>query len=185
MTVILLIIKTFLSKVIATILSWLKSLVNFAKNNPKTTACIVGAILISVVSSYLAYGRGVDSQKEVIESLTKNVAEYKKADEERKDKLEKLETLAKDAKEASDKANTKNKEDLDKLVKDYEVKLSKERSVSKVIRVPYTVEIIKEGKTITLPQEYSLFVGSDNKPYCDRLSNAFLTTVNDILKVDN
>lgn len=185
MTVILLMIKTFLSKLIATVLSWLKSLLNFAKNNPKTAACIVGAILVSAVSSYVAYGKGVASQKEIIESLTKSVAEYKKADEERKDKLEKLEVLAKEAKEASDKVNAKNKEDLDKLVKDYEVKLSKEKSVSKVIKVPYTVEIIKEGKTLSLPQEYSLFIGSDNKPYCDRLSNSFLSTVNDILKVDN
>jgi hypothetical protein len=185
MTVIFLIIKTFLSKLLAAVISAIQALVHFVRENPKTTACIVGGVLIAGLSGYVAYNKGVASQQARIESLDKLVLFYKQADTERKDKIAKLEIDAKLLADQNTEANEKNKKELDSLVKTYETKLAAEKLVSKVIRVPYTVEVIKEGKTITMPQEYSVFVGPDNKPYCDRLSNSFLATVNDILRVNN
>jgi hypothetical protein len=176
-------LKTAVSGLIKRVVSGISALVNFAKEHPKLTALLVGALILTFVSFRYGETRGIKKSLDKIEILESKIKGYEAANSIQKKTIEDVERVSKKLSTELIDSIKRNEETVAKIVGDYDKKLVIEKSKSKVIEVPYAIEITKEGKTQIKDSTYKVFVGTDGKPYCDRFSNTFLETVNNLLGV--
>lgn len=176
-------LKNALKGVIKSVMTALGAIATFVREHPKIAALIVFSVVLAIGSFQYGKNTGIKSKEAEIAALQKELAKYKEADVIQKKTIEEVKDESKKLANNLVETIKRNEDAVATIVKTYDKRLAEEKSKSTVIEVPYAIEIIKEGKPQVQENSYTIYIGPDGKPYCDRFSNTFLETVNEILGV--